>query len=173
MAQTVFDPAGRPAAGRVGLWWVAAIADIDAPTVAELNAGVNISNAVYTFGDGASQSTVARRKYGYAAEVRSLGRVTFEPPALEYDDDPQGTAVGTDYDYLTSLVEGAQGFIVHRRDVAPDLDFVAAQIVDIRQASLGYKARVDVGDTEGEMFRIRQTIVYGGQWADDVAVAAS
>ena len=173
MSTTVYDPAGRPAAGRVGLWWVPAIANIEAPTVAELSAGTNITTAVFGFGDGASQSTVARRKYGYAAEVRSLGRVTFEPPALEYDDDPQGTSIGTEYAYLDDLVEGAQGFIVHRRDLPNSDAFAAAQLVDVRQATLGYKARIDVGDAEGEMFRIRQTIVYGGKWADDATVAGA
>ena len=169
MPQTVLNPVGRPAAGRVGLWWVPAIANVNAPTAIELNAGVNITNAVYAFGDGATQSTIARRKYGYVAEVKSLGRVTFEPPAIEYDDTPQTAGVG-DYLYLTTLVEGATGYIVHRRDLEPSIDFVAAQKVDVRQATLGYRARVDVGDTEGEMFRIRQVIVYGSKWSDGVAV---
>lgn len=172
MPQTVFDPAGRPTAGRVGLWWVPTIANVNAPTVAELNAGINITNAVYGFGDGATQAKVERRKYGYAASVQSFGRVSFAPPALEWDTDPQGTAVGTDYDYETTLVEGATGFLVHRRDVEPDDDFAAAQKVDVRQASLGYVARVDVGDTDGEMFRNRCEVIYGGKWADDVTVAA-
>lgn len=172
MAQTVYDPAGRPTAGRVGLWWVDTIADIDNPAAAELNAGVNLTNAVYGFGDGATQSKVDRRKYGYSASVQSFGRVSFSPPALEWDTDPQGTAVGTDYDYETTLVEGATGYLVHRRDVLPSEDFAASQIVDIRQATIGYVARVDVGDTEGEMFRNRAEIIYGGQWVDGATVAA-
>lgn len=172
MPQTVLDPAGKPAAGRVGLWWVPAIANVNAPTVSELTAGINITNAVYGFGDGSTQSTIARRKYGYAAEVRSLGRVTFEPPALEYDDDPQSATFAGDYVYLTTLIEGATGFVVHRRGLPPSTDFAALQKVDVRQASLGYRARIDVGDAEGEMFRCRQAIVYGGKWADGASVTA-
>ena len=169
MPATLYDPAGRPAAGKVSLWWVPAIANINAPTVIEMTAGTNITNAVYGFGDGATQSTIARRKYGYSAEVRSLGRVSFEPTALEYDDNPQAT--GTGYEYLAVLVQGAVGFLVHRRDVDVATLPLATQKVDVRSATLGYQARVDVGDTEGEMFRIRQTIVYGGQWKDGAVLA--
>lgn len=170
MPTTLYDPAGRPAAGKVSLWWVPAIANINAPTVIEMTAGTNITNAVYGFGDGATQATIARRKYGYAAEVRSLGRVNFEPPVLEYDDNPQATA-GTGYEYLAVLVQGATGFLVHRRDIDVATLPVLGQKVDVRQATLGYQARVDVGDTEGEMFRIRQTVVYGGQWKDGAVLA--
>ena len=169
MPATLYDPAGRPAAGKVSLWWVPAIANINAPTVIEMTAGTNITNVVYAFSDGATQNTVDRRKYGYANVMKSFGRATFEPAALEYDDSPQTAGVG--YEYLAVLVEGAVGFIVHRRDIDISVAPAAAQKVDVRAASLGYQARVDVGDTEGEMFRIRQAIIYTGARKDNAVLA--
>lgn len=173
MSETVYDPSGIPAAGLVTLWWVPAIADASlAPTVLEMGAATNITNAVYSFGDGSTQNTVSRRKYGYDSEVTSFGRIVFSPTALEYDVDPQGTDAGTEYDFAADLTPNVDGFIVHRRGLAPDTAVAADQIVDVRRAKLSEPMPIDVGDTEGEMFRDRQTVIYTGPWANGVAVLA-
>lgn len=168
------DPAGINAAGNVGLFWVPAIADPQTgATIAELNAGINISNAVYAYDEGAEQSTTSRVKYGYKSERKSLGMPIYNIAALEYDDDPQGTAVGGQYAYKATLAEGAVGFLVHRRGVPPTTAFTATQKIDIRSAELGRQLRVAVAaGTEGEKLRLRQSVAVGDTWDARAVLAA-
>lgn len=168
------DPIGINASGLVTLFWVPAIASpATAVTIPQLNAGINISNALYAWDEGGTQTTNERVKYGYLTARKSLGRPTYDIQPIEYDDDPQGTSAGGQYAYTTTLVEGASGFFVHRRGLPPTTAFAASQKVDIRQVVLGHQFRVPVAPgEEGQKFRIRQTVETGAVWNGIVVSAA-
>lgn len=173
MTVNYLDPPGIDAAGRGGVWFVPAIADINAPTVAEITAGVNLSCALYGFNPGGEQSSVNRWKYCYTETVQTPGRTSRTISEIQYDYDPQKPAEATGgYAYYASLVPGTHGFIVDRRGLTRDVAIAAGQIVDVYPVTLGDRFRVEITEEEGAKLRTRQTPYVVGEAALDVAVVA-
>lgn len=169
------DPPGIDAAGKGGLYFVPAIADIEAPTVAELNAGINLSCLIYGWNPNGSQGKVERVRYCYTNSAESLGRVTYAPDALEYDYDPQtvGEATG-DYAHVAKMAPGTKGFIVDRRGVSPSEEFKAAQVLEIvMPVELGEQMPMVIdAKVEGEKLRYQQSVAVVGLVARRVTIAA-
>ena len=169
------DPPGIDAAGKGGLYFVPAIADPEAPTVGELNAGVNLSCLVYGWNPNGSQGKVERTRYCYTNAAESLGRVTYAPDAIEYDYDPQAVDGATgDYAHVAKLAPGTKGFIVDRRGLRPTEGFKAAQVLEIvMPVELGEQmpAVIDAR-VEGEKLRYVQSVAVIGDVARRVKVAA-
>ena len=169
------DPPGIDAAGKGGLYFVPAIAKITAPTVAELNAGVNLSCLVYGWNPNGSQGKVERVRYCYTNSAESLGRVTYAPDAIEYDYDPQKASESTgDYAHVAKLAPGTKGYIVDRRGLAPSVAFASTQTLEIvMPVELGEQMPMVIdAKVEGEKLRYQQSIAVIGTVARRVEIAA-
>lgn len=173
MTTAPLDPPGVDAAGNSKLVFVKALADVSAPKVAEIKAGVDISCALYGFSPTFDQSTVSRMKYCSRQASESLGRVTVTIDDIEYDYNPQN-ASDSGYAYYASLVPGTTGWIIDRRGLdAKTVDWAADQLVDIYPVTLGARGRVAVDPSaEGEKLRTTQKVAVTGDVRYDVAVVA-
>lgn len=172
MSTSPFDPPGIDAAGRSKLVFVRTIADLSAPTVAEIRSGTELSCALYAFVPASEQSTLERTKYCYTQTRQTLGRVTTTIEALEYDYNPQDLSAAG-YGYYAALEPGVSGYIVDRRGLDVPVDWAEDQIVDIYPITLGVRTRIAVDATaEGEKLRTKQAVAVTGQVRLDVQVAA-
>nr|DAF00005.1 MAG TPA: major tail protein [Caudoviricetes sp.] len=169
------DAPGIDAAGKGALYFVPAVRDVKAPTVAELNAGINLSCLVYSWNPNGSQGKVERTRYCYTNTAESLGRVTYAPDAIEYDYDPQKVNDSTgDYAHVAKLAPGTKGFIVDRRGLPPATQFAAGQILEmVMPVELGEQmpAVIDPKE-EGQKLRYMQSVAVIGDVARRVAVVA-
>lgn len=173
MSVSPFDPPGIDAAGNSKIVFVKAIANLSAPTVAEIKAGTDLSCALYSFVPSTEQSTVTRTKYCYKQATESLGRATTTIEAIEYDYNPQKLDDQA-YGYYTALTPGTSGWIVDRRGLdAKSVDFSGDQVVDIYPVTLGARSRVAVDSSaEGEKLRTRQAVAVSGEPLLDVKIVA-
>lgn len=174
MSMTAVEPSGIGVAGRVALFWVPAIADPSAPTLAELTAGVNLSKIVYAWDPNGSQGTQERWRYGSESGGTSLGTVKYDPAELEYDYDPQepDDAAG-EYSHYGKLTPGLGGWLVDRRGVAIGAALAADQVIDLYPSKLGVRVRAAaVASNEGETLRIRQKVAVTGDVRQDIKIVA-
>ena len=172
MSLSPFDPPGIDAAGNSKIVFVKAIADLKAPTVAEIKAGTDLSCALYGFAPSTEQGTVERRKYCYKQTVETLGRAKTTIEAIEYDYNPQKLDDQA-YGYYAALTPGLTGWIVDRRGLdAKTEDWAADQYVDIYPVTLGARTRVAIDDEEGAKLRTRQSIAVSGEVLLDVKITA-
>ena len=107
---------------------VPAIADITAPTVAELNAGVSLECRLTPDGLTTSADTaeVDSSKLCSTSNSSIVGRRTFTA-GVKYvrGDDEEAEAV------QDALVYGARGFLVVRRDLSAKVDWAVGQKVEV------------------------------------------
>lgn len=173
MSIAPLDPPGIDAAGNVKVWFVPAIADPTKPTVAEIEAGADLSCALYAFVPTLEQPTSPRSKYCYRQPAQALGRPDYGIEAIEYDYDPQAPD-NADYAYYADLEPGTRGFIVERRGLDSKQDLAADDLVDIYPAELGSRGRVavDATSTDTQKLRSRQIVAVVGDVLQDIAVVA-
>ena len=161
MSITIVDLPGIDAKGKGTVIWVPAIANIAAPTVAEITAGTtfNLSCTLYEWDVTVTQSQVDRTKYCYESATKIPGKPTYEIADLVYDYDPQNILSSDPYGHYAKLAAGSTGYFVDRRGLGKSVAPVANQIIDIYPAKLGIQARVKIDpNAEAEMLRIRQTV---------------
>jgi len=169
----VVTPDGVQAEGNVGVWFVTTITT-GAPTVAQINAGINLSGYIKggTFTPTAEQGTGDDRRLASRETYQVLGRVTrgFDDVSMVYD--PQN-AIPAENEAYNTLDEGAVGYIVIRWGIDADTAVAATQKVDIVPIECG--AIRKVGPAENDEFaRLTFTQKWGvtGPAFYDVAVAA-
>ena len=144
MSITIPAPRGIDAAGRESVWWVPAIADPTAPTVAEITAGINLSCALYGFETSVDQPTTTTAHLCDVQPVQRPGRATYSVGTLVVDDDPQRTDSTGNYEYLEVIVPGAQGYLVRRRGL-----LASARGADPADRPGRERLDEDVGDAVG------------------------
>lgn len=169
------DPTGIDAAGKGSLYFVPAIADPKAPTLAELNAGINLSNVAYAWALNGSQGKTERTRYGYKSTAESLGRTTYAPDAIEYDYDPQAVdATSGEYKHVALMAPGTTGYIIDRRGLRPSDPFTSGQILEaVIPVELGEQMPVNIDPTqEGQMIRYSQSVAVIGDVERRVKIAA-
>lgn len=114
--------------GMIKVSFVPAISNVDAPTVAELTAGVALEGRLTADGltVGGETASIDTSKLNSTANSETIGRDTFTV-AVKYvrGDDTAATAV------QAALVRGASGFLVVRRDKLSTVAFAAADEVDL------------------------------------------
>ena len=95
MAEPLRPPATKTY-GRENWLYVTAVADITAPTAAEVNAASGLDITNIAFADGApapSQSTnlaTQNRRFGDTTEVQFVGTTTYAGGEMTYQFNPQG-----------------------------------------------------------------------------------
>lgn len=171
MSITIPDAPGIDTAGRVKTWFVPSIEDPTAPTIAEIQAGVEITCALYSLNETLDQPTTTRAKRCYTQPSQALGRASYSLDPIEYDYDPQAPE-SADYAYA-ELEPGQTGFIVDRLGLDKEDALASGQIVKLIHAELGNRADVaiDPTSTDPQKFRVTQVVAVK-QVYRDVAIAA-
>lgn len=146
----------------------------DAPTVAELTAGVNISCYLMPDWDGPSptQNTGDSRRFCSRQTFTELGRVSWEIAPLVYTYDPQaapGAEVNKVYDALapgnTPLL-----FMGYGLDAAEAVESAAKG--DVFPVECGVQGKQARGTDEFAPLTVTQTLAVTGPVSQDIAVAA-
>jgi hypothetical protein len=114
--------------GNTRVSFVASIANINAPTVAELNAGIQLQSLITAdglVGFEASTAEVDTTSLASTFDTKGIGRDAFSGTMLRLKKQS-----GTDVAY-TTLQRGTTGHIVIRRDVTETTAWAAAQAVEV------------------------------------------
>lgn len=174
MTITIPAPDGIDAAGRASVVWVPAIADTDAPTVAEITAGTHLSCAIDAFPVAIDVPTSTRTKYCMKQPVQSPGKPTFSVGPLVADSDPQGLDATGGYDHQDVLVTGAKGFLLDRRGLDFDAVYAAGQKATIYPATVsGWRdVDIDASSTDGQKLQREYHFAVTGQVKQDVEINA-
>lgn len=136
------------AQGKDSWWLIPAVADQDAPTVAEINAvtGINISCAVLADGDSLTATVNKVTLPAYLCETEQFeanDNVTYSMGDVVGGFDPQAAAVSDDKAAFEFLRDGFTGYAVRRQGVAVETgaatagEFVDVVPVDISRAIPG------------------------------------
>lgn len=131
--------------------WVPAIANINAPTTTELNAGIRISQWMTKDGaTGFAPETGDAPTSGIEStfDTNVNGRRTFSGPRLRFK-----KQTGTDTAYIT-LTPDATGYLVRRKSLAAATAYASAQPVQVFPAMAGEAAWLDVEDNMPERYDI-------------------
>lgn len=123
-----------PVDGNIRVSWVTTIANIAAPTVAELNAGTLLTNKITAdglVGFEASTADVDTTALDSTFDTKTIGRDSFEGTMLRLKKQD-----GTDT-VFNLLVRGTAGHVVVRRDIPSATAWAAAQKVEVFPAICG------------------------------------
>lgn len=172
-----FQPDGVSTFGRETLVWVEDLADPTAPTIAELEAGVNLTFAAIGFSPNDTEATGQDIRLGSKNVGESLGRVTSSLDDITYVIDPQlvgQTTPDPQAKHYDALMPGNIGYLVDRRGLDTSTAFAADQIVDTYKVELGKRRRVAV-DATGDgtaKFQFIQKPAVINSWQDAKVAAA-
>jgi len=121
--------------GQLKVAWVSTIASISAPTAAELSAGTDISADITpdglttTFATAAVDNSALNSTFDTSLAGRSTPTLTIMFKMFFSD--------GTDRPARTTLVKGANGFLVVRRNKTSTSAFIATDKVEVYPAQVG------------------------------------
>jgi len=120
--------------GNIRVSWVGAIAVETAPTVAELNAGILLQSIITPdglIGFEASTADVPTDALDSTYDTVDIGRDSFSGTTLRVKKQTSGDTA------YTTLVRGATGFVVIRRDVPSTTAYASSQAVEVYPAKCG------------------------------------
>lgn len=153
--------------GNVRVGWITSISNKQAPTVAELTAGLLLTSVMSAAGLAGWQpntNKVNNRKLDSTFNSSDVGTVEIPDPSLQFF-----KQTGTDTIYNT-LTVGATGFVVIRRSIASATAWTAGQLlVMVAPAKCGYRRWVDVEENTDERWEV--PILITAQPAFDAIVA--
>jgi hypothetical protein len=130
-----------PVDGKTRVYWVPTISNLAAPTVAELNAGLNLTYRITRDGLMGYEPTTARvdnASLGDTFDIMTVGTDSFSDTSLRLK---RQTPLAGDTVY-TTLVKGATGYIVIRRDIDRDTAWTAAQLCEVYPTTCGRRKRL-------------------------------
>ncbi|MFF0823064.1 hypothetical protein ACFYUR_22105 [Micromonospora haikouensis] len=137
--------------GKTRVAWVPSIANINAPTTTELNAGMLLQNTMTADGLAGFRPETAdvdTSSLGSTFSTSVNGRTSFSGTMLRLKKQS-----GTDTIFDT-LVRDAAGYVVIRRSVAESTAWASAQKVEVYPALCGEVARVDPEPNTVERYEI-------------------
>lgn len=131
---------GTSADGNITTLWVPTIKDIKAPTIAELEAGTDISNYVMLGGWSfdPSQDTVSDQRENAVQDFGAPGRKSAGDISIEVIDNTN-TEHKEQNAAVTLMHEGASGYIVRRRGMATDTPLAVGQKLTVVSVICGEK----------------------------------
>lgn len=146
-------PASSKAYGREKWSFVPAIADISAPTVAEVTAATALDISCYLFDSSTrpGQSTNLVTKERRICDTKQFQQVGDTNPSggeITYALDPQAASGSDGKKAWEALVDGGTGYLVRRLGVDVDTDFTTGQFVDVFPVEFGPSMPTTVGDGE-------------------------
>lgn len=146
-------PAASKAYGREKWVFVATIADINAPTVAEVTAGTVLDISCYLYESsarpGATTNLVDReRRICDTTTFQQVGTTTYSGGEMVASLDPQAAALSNGKKAWEKFPEGTSGYLVRRLGIAVATDLAAGQFVDVFPVEFGVPVPGTVGDGE-------------------------
>jgi hypothetical protein len=144
--------------GKIRVYWVTTIANQNAPTTTELNAGIDLTATITADGLMGLQPETADVDVSSLASTFNAtdnGRVSFSGTKLRLKKQS-----GTDT-IFTTLVKDTAGFLVVRRSVAQATAWASAQGVEVYPAKCAEVARVDFEPNTVERYEIGIKITAG------------
>lgn len=125
------------------------VANIAAPTVSEINAGIRVSTNMLT-ATGFAPETAGVPISGIEDDfdVSVPGRRSFSNMMMQFKRQP-----GTDTVYNT-LVPDATGYLIRRRSINVDTAYASAQKVEVYPVTVGEPSVVDFEANQVERFNV-------------------
>lgn len=135
---------------RKELWlWVPSIANIAAPTVSELNAGLRVSpNMLTATGFAPETAGVPISGIEDDFDVSVPGRRSFSNMMMQFKRQPAPDAV------YNTLAPDAIGNLVRRRSINVDTAIASAQKVEVYPVTVGEPSVVDFEPNQVERFNV-------------------
>lgn len=170
-------PALKQAFGNDSWGFVPAVADITAPTVAELTAtgGFNLSCSLFAEQDGLSGATEKVTLPRILCETESYeinGATTFSMADIQVSFDPQATSGADGKKAWETLTDGIEGFMWRRQGVSATTDVATGAFVDVVPVQLGTKVPTKTGTGTDGVYSFTQAVSVTGKPAFNVAVVA-
>ncbi|WP_413455997.1 hypothetical protein ACLQ8T_05815 [Glutamicibacter sp. FR1] len=160
-----------PYDGNVRAALVPTVADVNAPTAAELTSGIDIS--CYLTGDGLAitvdQQTISDERLCSTSTFEKRGRKTHSVD-VTYVDNTNSVAHAAFNEAREALDEGAVHYLVTRRNLPYETAFEAAQVVRVYPVEAGFPA--EVPGEANSVTRTTSKLFVTGDPGIDVAVAA-
>jgi hypothetical protein len=146
---------------------VTSIANPGAPTAAELNAGVRISQ--WMTKDGATGFVAATADAPTSSKESTFqtavnGMISLNDPRFRLK---RQLPLGSDAAFNAMPTDGT-AYAVRRNSLAAATSYAAAQLVDVFAVQFSQKAKVDQADNQPELFEVPVKITSQPKW--DVAV---
>ena len=170
-------PAGTKTLGSENWLWVPTIADLSAPTKAELTAASALDVTCYFYTSTARPSVNQNRSQPPARicdtqQYEELGLAQWTGGDLHYAIDPQATAGSDGKKAYEALAEASDGFLVNRMGIAKDTAVDTGQFVIAYPASTGVAVITPEGDGESAEAAVVQGYAITGAPSGLVAVVA-
>ena len=137
--------------GKEAWWWLPSCANIAAPTLAEIAAGVRVSQWMTKDGaTGFAPATADAPTSGIEStfDTNVNGRRSFSDPTLTFRKQS-----GSDVVY-TTLTPDAEGFLMRRKSLKATVAAASAQPVQVFPVMCGETAWMDVEDNMPERFKV-------------------
>lgn len=170
---TVTIPTGVVADGKTAVWWVptGGIADVTAPSQAEMRAGtvVNITGFLTSDGlnTGSDQQTISDERLSTTQSFAQPGRYT-ETLTIKYVYDQQAAPGAADNYVYETLKRATQGWIVIRTGIAYDTDPTDGDVVDVYPATCGFQNKLP--PEANSMLKVEQQIYVSNAVQHDVTI---
>lgn len=147
------DPASEKAFGKEKWVFVPTIADITAPTVAEVTGASTLDVSCFLFDttDKPSKNTntvTKTRRICTTVQYQQIGTTTYSGGELVYALQTQAAAASDGKKAWEKFPEGTTGYLVRRLGIDYDTDLAAGQYVDVFPIELGPGMPTTVGDGE-------------------------
>lgn len=157
--------------------WVPAIADVNAPTLAEVNAaaGFNLSCSVFADQEGVTATTAKVSLPRRLCETDTFevnDTTTWSAPDFMVSFDPQGAAASDGKKAWEAMDDNAAGFMVQRQGIDSSADVAAGQFVNVFPAQLGTKVATKTSTGADGVFAFMVGVSITDTPAQNVAIAA-
>lgn len=171
-------PALKTAFGKESWGFVLAVGNINAPTLAELNASAGFNLSCSIFGEqegvtGTTEKVTLPRLNCETTTYEINGATTFSMADLVVSFDPQAATDADGKKAWATLVDGASGFLWRRQGIAASTDLATGQFVDIMPAQLGTKIPGKTSNGADGVFSFTQPASITGKPALNVAITAA
>lgn len=155
-------PAGVKAFGKEKYVFVPTIANVAAPTLAEVTgaSSLDLTGYLYVEGfDGVTADTgrvTAPRRLSDTTTFESMGTTSYTISDLTYAFDPQAAALSNGKKAFEKLPEGTTGYLVRRRGIDRNTDMATGQFVSVFPVAFGAQTEVLTSTDEAGEVAIRQ-----------------
>lgn len=141
--------------GKTRVAWVPTIANIAAPTTAELNAGMLLQTLLTADGLSGFQPETAKVDTSSLASTFNTarnGRTSFDSPMLTLKKQDTGDTA------YTTLIRDATGYIVIRNSITESTAWASTQPVRVYPVQCGEVQHVDVEENSLERYQVPLTV---------------
>lgn len=130
-----------PVDGKTRIAWLPSCANIAAPTVSELNAGMLLTYRITKdglIGFEPTSASIDSASIGDVYDIMDVGTDSFGDNGFRLK---RQTPLNTDIVY-TTLIKGLAGFTAIRRDVDRDAAWASAQLLEVYPSKCGRRKRL-------------------------------